>query len=118
LLRAASDGLLVLFTSAALLTEFRGVLARPHLAGRLTRQRSTVDEAAGLYAALAVEVRPNAAPRVVPRDADDDHVVAAAVAARADIIVTGDEHLLSLVSHAGISIVKPAEALRLLGQQA
>jgi predicted nucleic acid-binding protein len=40
-------------------------------------------------------------------------VIAAAVAAQADLIVSGDrKHLLPLGSHAGISIVDAAEALR------
>ncbi|MBS0600037.1 MAG: hypothetical protein JSR94_02260 [Proteobacteria bacterium] len=46
-------------------------------------------------------------------DVDDDQVIAAAVAACADLIVTGDrKHLLPLGSHQGIAIVEAAEALR------
>lgn len=52
-------------------------------------------------------------PRVVLGDVDDDQVIAAAVAARADLIVSGDrKHLLLLGSHQGISIVDAAEAVR------
>jgi predicted nucleic acid-binding protein len=47
----------------------------------------------------------------VPGDADDDHVIAAAVAARAALIVSGDRHLLSLGSHQGIAIVTASQAL-------
>lgn len=43
----------------------------------------------------------------------DDQVIAAAVAARADLIVSGDrKHLLPLGSHQGIDIVDAAEAVR------
>ena len=49
-------------------------------------------------------------PRVVPDDADNDHVIACAVAARADIIVSGDKHLLNLREYRGIRIVTPALA--------
>jgi len=60
-------------------------------------------------------VEPAAVPRVVPGDADDDQVIAAAVAARADLIVFGDrKHLLPLGSHEGIPIVEAAEAIRRL----
>lgn len=46
-------------------------------------------------------------------DVDDDQVIAAAVAARADLIVLGDrKHLLPLGSHQGIDIVDAAEAVR------
>ncbi len=52
-------------------------------------------------------------PRVVAGDVDDDQVIAAAVAARADLIVSGDhKHLLRLRSHEGIAIIESAEALR------
>jgi predicted nucleic acid-binding protein len=35
-------------------------------------------------------------PRVIENDPDDDHVIACAVAAKADIIVSGDKHLHSI----------------------
>jgi predicted nucleic acid-binding protein len=53
---------------------------------------------------------------VVPNDPDDDHVLACALAAQADLIVTGDrKHLLSLGSYERIAIVDAAEALRRIG---
>ncbi len=53
---------------------------------------------------------PASVPRVVANDADDDHVIAAAVAARAELIVTGDrKHLLPIGSHQGIAIVTARE---------
>jgi hypothetical protein len=49
-------------------------------------------------------------------DADDDHVIAAAVAARAELIVTGDrKHLLPIGSHQGIAIVTVREVVDRLG---
>jgi predicted nucleic acid-binding protein len=54
---------------------------------------------------------PRAVPPVVGSDPDDDQIVAAAVAADADLLVSGDRHLLSLASHRRIRIVTPAEAL-------
>jgi predicted nucleic acid-binding protein len=50
---------------------------------------------------------------VVVGDVDDDQVIAAAVAARAVLIVSGDrKHLLPLGSHQGIDIVEADEAIR------
>ena len=39
------------------------------------------------------------------RDPDDDHVIAAALAAKAAGIVTGDKDFLSLGEHQGVKIV-------------
>ena len=115
LLEAAIDGNLLLFTSPALLAELRDVLGRPHLAARLERQHFSIDRAVAHYAGLAITMTPETIPRVVPADADDDHVIAAAVAAKADLVVTGDGDLLILGSYQGIRILAPAEALTLLG---
>ncbi|MCU0940145.1 MAG: putative toxin-antitoxin system toxin component, PIN family [Burkholderiaceae bacterium] len=47
----------------------------------------------------------------VARDADDDVVLACALAARADLVISGDEDLLSLGSFNGIPIVPVAHAV-------
>jgi putative PIN family toxin of toxin-antitoxin system len=51
----------------------------------------------------------------VSRDADDDVVLATAVAAKATVIVTGDLHLLVLRRYNGIDIVTPRDFLSRLG---
>lgn len=115
LLQAATAGDIELYTSPALLAELHEVLGREHLAPRLHEQRSSVEQAIGHYAELAIGVSPLVTPRIVPGDADDDHVIAAALASRADLVVSGDKHLLSMSSYNGISIVNAAEAVRRIG---
>ena len=51
---------------------------------------------------------------MIAADPDDDHVLAAAVAAQAELIVSGDRHLLVLGTHQGIRIISPAEAVQLI----
>lgn len=111
LLQAATDGDIELYTSPVLLAELRGVLAREHLTSRLVKQRSSVEQAIGFYGELAISVSPLATPRAVPRDADDDHVIAAALAATADLVVSGDGDLLSVGSFEGVAIVTAADAV-------
>lgn len=64
------------------------------------------------YTALVDLVTPTEVQRVVFDDADDDHVIAAAVSAHADWIVTGDrKHLLPIGAHQGVAIVTVREAV-------
>ncbi len=115
LLQAATAGDIDLYTSPALLIELREVLGREHLASRLAQQRSSVEQAIGHYGDLAISVSPLSTPRVVPGDADDDHVIAAALAAHANLVVSGDKHLLSMGSYKGIGIGTAVQALATLG---
>jgi uncharacterized protein len=52
----------------------------------------------------------------VPGDIDDDAVIACALAAQADLIVSGDAHLLNLKHYQGMRIIDAAEAMRSLAQ--
>lgn len=115
-LDAARDQRLTLYTSSLLLDELAEVLARPHLAPFITASRSSPELLMRQYAMLAQVVIPAQINRVVEKDADDDAVIACALAAQADWIVSGDAHLLNLKHYQGIRIIDAAEAMRLLAQ--
>lgn len=100
-----------LFSSPALLEELADVLARPMAAQRLALIGITANAVLADYRTVVEMVEPAIVPRVV-RDADDDQVIAAALAARADFIVSGDDDLLAIGSYQGIRILTAAEALR------
>jgi uncharacterized protein len=54
----------------------------------------------------------------VSRDPDDDHILACATEAHADVIVSGDNDLVELANFQGISILTPRQFLDLLaGEQ-
>jgi putative PIN family toxin of toxin-antitoxin system len=100
------------FSSPVLLDELAHTLAYPKFAARIQAHGSNVDRLLAQYMALVSLVIPVEVPRVVVGDADDDHVIAAAVAARAELIVTGDKkHLLPIGQHHGIGIVTAREAV-------
>jgi len=56
-------------------------------------------------------VQPAILPARVCRDADDDAILGTAVAANADLLVSGDKDLLVLRQYHGIPVITPAEAL-------
>ena len=59
-------------------------------------------------------VEPLVLRKPVCRDADDDLVLATAVAAGAELIVTGDDDLLVLKEYEGVAIVSPRRFLERL----
>jgi putative PIN family toxin of toxin-antitoxin system len=104
-----------LFTSPALLEELGEVLIRPSPSQRLSLIGRAAHEVLADYVDAVDLVTPLSVPSVVAADPDDDHVIAAAVAAGADLLVSGDRQLLALGSHQNVRIVGPAEAIKLLG---
>ncbi len=117
LLQLAVEGEVQLFTSPALAAELREILARPHLAAKLLKKNITAVAVTALYLEFARSLSPLSVPRVVPDDPDDDHVVACAVAAKVNLIVSGDKHLLKLREFQGIRIVTAAQAIQFIGGQ-
>ena len=113
LLQLATEGEAELFTSPMLAAELSEILTRPHLAAKLSEQGTTADAVTALYLELARAVSPLFVPRVVPDD--DDHVIACALAAQADVIVSGDKHLLNLHEYQSMHIVTAAEAVKMIG---
>jgi putative PIN family toxin of toxin-antitoxin system len=87
-------------------------LSRAKFAKRIAGAGSSVDEMLGDYLALAQLVRPTEHPLVV-RDPDDDHVIACALEAEAEIIVSSDADLLTL-GYRDIDILSAAQMLRRL----
>lgn len=97
-----------LFVSSALLEELAGVLR-----SKFGEEPSDVPVVAA-YRARAQLVTPKALEAPVCRDPDADAVLATADAARADVIVTGDDDLLALGSYRGIRIVSPRQFVEML----
>lgn len=113
LLQAARENRLRLFTSTPLLLELTDILGRAKFARKLTAAQLSVDQLVERYALLATAVHPAAITPTILDDPGDDQVLACALAAKAEIIVSGDRHLLELREHQGIRIVTAAEATRI-----
>lgn len=102
-------------SSTVLLAELLDVLSREKFASRLAKAGLTPLDIVGELRRMAHMVAPDNVPRVIENDPDDDHVVACAVAAQADFIVSGDKHLHSLgEQYKGIRIVNATQALEFI----
>lgn len=103
-----------LFSSSPLLEELADVLTRPSAAKRLAViGRSGADVLIDYVEAVDL-VSPASIGRVVASDPDDDVVIATALAANANLIVSGDNDLLNLKQYQNIPILAPADAMQFI----
>jgi len=114
-LQAGREKRVVLFTCTPLLSELTDILGRRKFEKKIDEASLSVDQLVNRYAKLAALVRPMAISPTIHADPDDDQVLACALAAHADLIVSGDRHLLSLDSYGGIAIVTVAQAVKFVG---
>lgn len=110
----ARRGEIHLFTSIELLEELEDVLQRKKFSRRLRLASVSPDYLVFGYANLTQLVRPATIEPVVLEDPDDDAVLACALAAQAQAIVSGDSHLLDLRRHREVSIYTAQQLLDLL----
>jgi putative PIN family toxin of toxin-antitoxin system len=97
---------LELVTSTALLAEFGRILTE-----KFGRDLRAVSDAVALVASIGAVVKPTERVREIEDDPDDDRVLEAALAGHADVIVSGDKHLLRLQTWCGVRILSPAALL-------
>jgi putative PIN family toxin of toxin-antitoxin system len=116
LIALATEGEIELFTSAALLDELADVLTRSKLAKPVAKTGRSADQLVKDFRRLVRRVRAAALTKQVSRDADDDAVLACALAAGADLIVSGDVDLLALGSFRNIPIINAAAAVRRIAE--
>lgn len=99
-----------------LLAELADVLPRAKFAKRLAAADMSVVRIANRYARLSTLIIAAEITPAVPGDPDDDHVLACALAAQADLIISGDKRLRGLKTYQSIRILSPAAALAILEQ--
>jgi putative PIN family toxin of toxin-antitoxin system len=113
-LDAVEAGGLELFTSRPLILELEDVLSRAKFAERLRRTRFSAAFLLARYTQLATPIATIEANIPDLRDPDDAAILACALAARADLIVSGDQDLLVLKTYRDIRIVSATEALAII----
>ena len=86
-------------------------MRRPHIQEKNNLTDTDIAEYLKVLKTFAVIVPGTITVNAVPDDPDDDIIIACAIEAEADMIISGDQHLLSLGSYQGVPIVKAVEFL-------
>ena len=112
LIDAAKQQEVALFSSTPLLAELLGVMSRAKFTDVLAARGLQVQALFQGYAALVQLVVPAQINPTIVRDPADDAVLACALAAQADYIVSGDAHLLDLKRYREMPIITAAQAVQ------
>jgi putative PIN family toxin of toxin-antitoxin system len=106
---AAQAGAIEIYTSRILLAELTRILKRAKFDKVIAASGVGIEGLVLGYAELALIVEPLPIPPTIIADPDDDHVLACALAAQADLIVSGDKHLLDLEIFQDIEIISASK---------
>ena len=98
-LEAVIEGRVQLLISKAIIHEVLDVLAR-----KLGRDAEGLSRVAVFLSELGEIVNPRTTVRRL-KDDPDNRILECAMAGRADVIVTGDQPMLSLGEHEGVSVI-------------
>ncbi|MBN2013809.1 MAG: putative toxin-antitoxin system toxin component, PIN family [Candidatus Altiarchaeota archaeon] len=110
----AEEGEIELLISSGILEELKEVLWRDHFQLRLTDLNTRIDDVVNRLMSVSTLVDSTKRLNTILEDPADNRVLECAVAGKADYIVSGDSHLLSLREFKGIKIIKAKNLLEIL----
>lgn len=103
----ANQGEIELIVSPFILDETARILKE-----KLGWREKEIQAALGLIREVATVIDPKLRLNIITRDESDNLILACAVEAKADFLVTGDKrHLLQLKRHGGTQILTPRDCL-------
>lgn len=108
MLECAVRGKIACFTSLPILDEVRDVLQRPKFGLSPDQALTLIEELHDLF----IVVTPTQRIQAVVTDPDDNAILECAMAACAELVVSGDAHLLNLGQWKHIRILSPSDALK------
>jgi putative PIN family toxin of toxin-antitoxin system len=111
ILSLARQNKLTIFISESILTELEMTLKREKFKKQLEKRKYTVNDLILITEDLTIKcaIFPLEVPQL--RDSKDSHILATAVSANAEVLITGDLDLLVLETFSGIVILNPSDFL-------
>ena len=104
-----------LYTTEKILQEIRHVLlAKPHIRNRYDYTTTEVDVFVAYLQEISTIIEQLPEISVIERDPKDDMIIACAVAASANYIISRDRHLLDLGRYQNIQIFTPENFMQIL----
>lgn len=116
-LRAWRDGRFLLVISPAILNEIGRVLAYPKIKKRHGWNPSMIQYFLDHVEAVGILTFPDVTLTVIQQDLSDNRYFECAVEGEADVIVSGDHHLLDLGMYDGIPIITVNTFVKMLSQR-
>jgi putative PIN family toxin of toxin-antitoxin system len=87
---------IILYTSPFQLAEFEAVLKYKRIKRKYRLTNQKIKLIVSILKKYARVLYPREAPKIINKDSDDNQILAIAVEAKADFIISGDKHLLAL----------------------
>lgn len=103
-----------LFISREILEEARDAFLKPRIQRKITLPEDKIQVFLSSIQRISIVVENLPSLQVIEDDPDDNVILACAMKAKVDYLVSGDNHLRKLGSYKGIRIVSPAEFLAIL----
>ncbi len=113
ILECALRGQIACFTSLPILDEVRDVLQRPKFGLSPDQALTLIEELHDLF----IVVTPTQRIQAVATDPDDNAILECAMAADAELVISGDAHLLNLGQWKHMRILSPSDALKTIESQ-
>ena len=107
------NGSIDLLLSPEILAEYEDIVCRFHARYPNVDPEPVVS----LVVRRAVFVQAGPLPRSVSVDQDDDKFLAAAVAGKAEIVISGDKHLLHVSGYRGVEVITAAQFVERYGSE-
>lgn len=115
LLQKAVNKQIQLITSKPILTEFSEVADDPRIRKYVAKE--DIIAFLEIIGKVATVIRVKSRFKAIAEDPDDDIILRTAIDGKADVIVSGDKHLLSLGTFRGTRILTVNQTLTLLNEK-